>query len=137
VKQREKKPSFNAPREEPSLATSEPTQIGPKDIGRHRGQFMAKLLETGVLEVEKKAPVQNIVIFDWDDTLLCTTYFNPEKEGNLDVVAETYKDILIELDNLLIDLFEKSFKNCIPIIVTNAVQGWVEFTSSKLLPKAH
>jgi hypothetical protein len=98
---------------------------------------MTKLLERGVLAVEKPKTYQNVVIFDWDDTLLCTSYFNPEREGNLDVVAETYKEVLVLLQNTLLDLFQKAFENCIPIIVTNAVPGWVEFTSYKLLPKIH
>ena len=98
---------------------------------------MTKLLEKGIMEVEKKSTHQSIVIFDWDDTLLCTSYFNPEKEGNLTVVADIYKEVLLQMDQAVMDLFEKAFQNCIPIIVTNAVQGWVEFTSSKLLPRAH
>lgn len=73
-------------------------KIENKAVEIQRGIFMAKLLDKGVLEVERKKQYQNIIIFDWDDTLLCTSYFNPDQEGDLEVVKDTYKDILKVMD---------------------------------------
>ena len=71
---------------------------------------MAKLLDKGMLTVgDKPKNFQNIVILDWDDTLLCTSYFNPEHEGNLDVVAETYAEVLKELEATILELLNKAF----------------------------
>jgi len=43
---------------------------------------LGKIFEKGGIETERKQ-YKNIIIFDWDDTLLCTSYFNPEREGDL------------------------------------------------------
>jgi hypothetical protein len=41
------------------------------------------------------------------------------------------------MENLVVELLEKSFERCIPIIVTNSENGWVEFTSASLMPKVY
>lgn len=62
---------------------------------------------------------------------------NPEQEGNLDTIAYVYYEVLKEMENLVVELLKKASEKCIPIIVTNAEAGWVEFTSAKLMPKVY
>ena len=45
-----------------------------------RGSYFNKLINKGILNIsneEKKFKFNNIFIFDWDDTLLCTTVLTP------------------------------------------------------------
>lgn len=66
-----------------------------------------------------------------------TSFMNPEKEGSLETIAYVYQNVLKTMENLVVELLEKSFEKCIPIIVTNAENGWVEFTSAALMPRVY
>jgi FMN phosphatase YigB (HAD superfamily) len=46
--------------------------------------------------------MQTIVIFDWDDTLLCTTAFRPETESDMNQIQKNYRLILSKIDELVV-----------------------------------
>ncbi|CEM15895.1 unnamed protein product [Vitrella brassicaformis CCMP3155] len=79
----------------------------------------------------RKAPRhQTVIIFDWDDTLLCTSYLNlrgdeshPNTRKQLDNIANIGRHLL-ELAMRLGHVF----------IITNAMSGWVEYSSQKYIP---
>ena len=46
---------------------------------RHRHNLMRKLAyeKIWLTPAEKPKPYETAIIFDWDDTLLCTSFINP------------------------------------------------------------
>jgi len=81
---------------------------------------------------------QTCIIFDWDDTILCTTFLAPHQhliyEPNLRF-PPTLQKRLNELDDVAYELISKSKKFGTVYIVTNAAQGWVELSAHRFLPK--
>ena len=73
------------------------------------------------------------IIFDWDDTLLSTTYI-----GSLGLVSvEDINELQIgPLDKAAHNLLEKALNFGEVYIITNAAKGWVEY-SSKMYPIHH
>lgn len=81
---------------------------------------------------------QNILIFDWDDTIMCTTYLTPNgffTEKNLKEV-ETKKDpvLFAQLETLIVQLLTFAIGQGHTYIVTNAASGWVEFSTRLFFP---
>jgi len=80
---------------------------------------------------------QNIVILDYDDTLLPTTFLDPEDEADMENLAKIHKKRLAAVENQVITLLENFLRVSKVLIITNAKKGWVEYSSSILLPKVH
>ena len=95
-----------------------------------RTQFMSKLTYGGIwLRPQDKPKVhQTCIIFDWDDTILCTTFLAPHQhliyEPNLRF-PPTLQKRLSELDDVAYEMIAKSKKYGKVYIVTNAAEGWV------------
>ena len=49
-----------------------------------RNSYYTKLIQSEILTFEKEPKVTNIFIFDWDDTLMCTSYVAPLGVLNLE-----------------------------------------------------
>jgi len=75
---------------------------------------------------EHFTPEDTIIIWDWDDTLLCSTAIRHE---------QLYLGKLPELENLAKCLLEMSLKVGDVKIVTNGEQGWVTETTTHYLPE--
>ncbi|EEA08536.1 uncharacterized protein CMU_003750 [Cryptosporidium muris RN66] len=125
-----------------------------------RLKYLRKLsyLKIWVPSSQRPPKHQTAIIFDWDDTLLCTTYINrilncehvdfrEQKKGNINIndndfdistVVELPKAVLEKLE--LIQkygkkLLESSLELGHVFIITNAIEGWVEYSANKYLPK--
>ena len=48
---------------------------------------------------DKPPSHQNIVILDYDDTLLPTTFLNPEDEQQMEDLVQTHKDELQKIED--------------------------------------
>jgi len=81
-------------------------------------------------EVEKK---NNLIIFDWDDTLFCTSFLNIAGffEANMNL-SEKEKAQILFLEKAVIELLEKCIKKCRTYIITNSEPGWVDYSSKEL-----
>lgn len=79
---------------------------------------------------------QSVIIFDWDDTLLPTTYLTP-KDSNIFSIGllEDTKENLEKLENKVVKILETSISKAKVFIITNAQQGWVEFSCKTYIPK--
>ena len=87
---------------------------------------------------EKPLQHQSCIIFDWDDTILCTTFLVPYQRYVLDYTLKLptqLKDKMKELDEVAYQLLRESKQFGKTYIVTNAAEGWVELSSSRFLPK--
>lgn len=80
---------------------------------------------------------QNLVIFDWDDTLFPTTYLNPVDDTQYEMLREKFATALEIIENEAIKLVQACLQNALVVVITNAKKGWVEFSSSFFMPKLH
>ena len=101
-----------------------------------RKSYLAKLISKKVWNPNHKEKKHNsIIIFDWDDTLLPTSFLSPGGTFNLDIKLskndrEYFTKIEKEVSNLLNSAIEKGEV----FIITNADKGWVEFSAKKFYP---
>lgn len=82
---------------------------------------------------------QNLTILDWDDTLLPTSFFLKQDDKNDDLtdIAKANKTTLIQIQRQVLTLLENLIAIGKVVIVTNAKEGWVEFSSFHMLPRVH
>ena len=131
--------------EAPASITIEDDHFSPKDdefvmqFINMRGQddfrvnFLKKLSYSGVWVPPANRPPshQTVIIFDWDDTLLCTSFLNarqdmtqnPSVQKSLQAIAQTGAQLL-----------EMATKFGHTFIITNAIRGWVEYSANKYIP---
>lgn len=74
-----------------------------------------------------------LFIFDWDDTLICTSYIKPLFNPNL-FKTRAIKEKLKTLDENTSNLLNKCLERGKVFIITNASSGWVEYSSTNFLP---
>lgn len=92
--------------------------------------FMAGTVRKGLISEN----VTNIVIFrvyavfifDWDDTVLCTSYLSSMQFLEINNDA---KNLLKKLDDISSNLLSKVVAKGEVYIITNAAKGWVEYSS--------
>ena len=85
---------------------------------------------------------QTLIIWDWDDTLMASTFLspfqamiqNPNVRTKLNKQAQQQLD---QLQDLVIKLLRKSVQYGKTYIITNAGEGWVELSSVRFLPKLY
>ena len=85
--------------------------------------------------LKKEKIINNIFFFDWDDTLLCTTYLISSGALNDMEINKKDKEMMANLDNLVFSLLSKTINLGFAFIVTNGAPGWVEASSIKFYPK--
>lgn len=81
-------------------------------------------------------PLNSYVIFDWDDTLLASTWL-ASRGIRLDVPAVLPPDVVTLLDTLqkaVVGLLEKALRLGPVCIVTNAETGWVQLSAKRFMP---
>jgi len=99
-----------------------------------RMQYINKLVNMKVLNLQPKKKEQNVFIFDWDDTMFCTSFL-----GNAPL-CKLPSDIQLAtqlLDNTASKILQKATRAGEVFIVTNSDEGWVEQSSRQTLPKTH
>lgn len=66
-------------------------------------------------------------IYDWDDTLLCTSFLNKKSRNfNGRQSADKVVQYLENLQEVVCNVLEKSLRNGKVILITNAVTNWVD-----------
>lgn len=83
-----------------------------------------------------------LVIFDWDDTLLCSSYlhcqgYHLESVRPFPQILTAY---LHQIDELALQLLRKTLEKIgkeKTFIVTNAESGWVQISAQLFLPQTH
>lgn len=79
---------------------------------------------------------ETVVIFDWDDTLLSSSYLAQRGHKVDNTRLCNHPELKKQMDDLstsVIKMFEKH-AGCIIYIVTNAENGWVQLSASLFLP---
>jgi len=70
------------------------------------------------------------IIFDWDDTLLCTSFLNLSN-GELGEIEARH---LRSIESAVARLLEASQRAGRTFIVTNSVSGWVQYSAAEYIP---
>jgi len=97
-----------------------------------RSCYYNRLIQMKILRLTPAKKNQSIVIFDWDDTLLCTSYL---VALGVKGVTPTMKSILKPLDEVASQLLAKASSSGNTFIITNAEDGWVQHSAQVFLPK--
>ena len=101
-----------------------------------RDSYYNKLISKYIWNPFNKEKIfNNLFFFDWDDTLLCTSYLQPTGALVDMEINKRDKEIISNLDSLVSKLLIKTMKLGIVFVVTNGSPGWVELSSTKFYPK--
>ncbi len=94
--------------------------------------YINKLINMKIMKLQPSRKHQSVIIFDWDDTLLCTSFLL--KLGVIDTNSEVMKSIS-PLDDAGAQLLLKAVASGEVFIVTNSEEGWVEYSGKFFMPK--
>lgn len=99
-----------------------------------RTRYISKLANMKLINMKPKKKLQNIFVFDWDDTLYCTSYF-----GNrpLTTLPAQCRAAVLALDAVVSHLLLKAVWYGDVFIITNSERGWVEASAREALPKTY
>lgn len=76
-----------------------------------------------------------MIIFDWDDTILCTSFINPTGTFNpKQRILPAVMEHLAILEKKAKQILELSVKYGQTWIITNAGEGWVQYSAEKFMP---
>lgn len=102
-----------------------------------RVDYYAKLINANIWQPTNKLKIHNTLFFyDWDDTLMCTSYITPNGQY-YEGIKLSDKDIekMKLLDSLVSSIMVRSKSLGDVYIITNAAPGWVEYSSKKFYPE--
>ena len=107
-------------------------------IGKNtRSSYYNKLVNKNLLNSKPKK-INNIFIFDWDDTLLCTSVLGPNGyfDDDFEIPEATLKKIKtleIHVKNILVKALEKGDT----YIITNSELDWIEYSCQRFFPNVY
>lgn len=104
-----------------------------------RNRYLSKLMchRVWLAPIQQPRTHQNIVILDYDDTLLPTTFLDPSDELEMEEIVKIHKDRLSYVQDQVMTLLENFLRVSKVLIITNAKRGWVEYSSSILMPQVY
>jgi hypothetical protein len=102
-----------------------------------RRSYINKLITTKIWQPSKKEKKHNtMIIFDWDDTLLCTSYLTPTGIFNEEFeLSEKDKEKLAKLEDYVVRIINLAVAKGDTYIITNAAPGWVEYSAERFYPQ--
>lgn len=107
--------------------------FAPKSAEEIRNRYINKLIQMGIMKEgpskkyqHRNSSLSSVFIFDWDDTLLCTSYLSALHFVDL---TPEIKQVLTRLDEMVIKLLELTLQRGEVFIITNATEGWVQYSS--------
>ena len=116
------------------------SNLKPRTGDRIRNDLLSKLTykKIWLTPCEKPSTHQSVIIFDWDDTLLCTSFLNPSGfAGNEKSITSAVLAYLKRLEESVVTLLTIAKKLGKTYIITNAAHGWVEYSSQMYMPRVH
>ena len=104
-----------------------------------RSSYIEKLIVKGIMspkEKENQKSHNSLIIFDWDDTLLPTSFLTKNGVYNENLVlSNTDQEKIKKLENNVYSILYKALDKGDVFIITNAGPGWVEYSAEKYYPK--
>lgn len=91
------------------------------------------------LNLEEQTITKNrtLIVFDWDDTIMCTSFMIKENitvEGDA-VHVHKFWPALDRLSKTVIDLINDTQTHGDVVIITAAEEGWVQLSAQKFMPE--
>ena len=101
-----------------------------------RQSYFTKLVSTNVWTPNMKPKQHNsIIIFDWDDTLLPTSFLTPGGVFDENIkLREIDNEKLLNLERAVLKLLTEAVEKGNVYIITNAGNGWVEYSANRFYP---
>ena len=99
--------------------------------------YLNKLINKNIL-ISSPKKINNIFIFDWDDTLFCTSvlspngYFDDERE-----ISPSQLRRIEELELYVKSILTKAIEKGDTYIVTNSEAAWVEYSCELIFPSVY
>ena len=93
-------------------------------------------IETETVRKFECTPHETVIIFDWDDTLLASSFLS-SKGYRLDLPNQSLEEVetdLRKLESLVIQLLNLAMSHGKTCIITNAETGWVQLSAQKFMP---
>jgi len=102
-----------------------------------RRSYIAKLIYKKIWQPTVKEKSHNtLIIFDWDDTLLCTSFLTPNGVFTDDMkISEKDMEKIKKLEVSAAAILKLAISKGDTYIITNAAPGWVEYSSKKFYPE--
>jgi hypothetical protein len=112
---------------------SQAPDLGGKDA--FRIAFLQRLSyeQVWVPKIQRPPSHQTVIIFDWDDTLLCTSYLNNNMQQYRSVPPAIEKQ-LQSIARVAQQLLEASLRLGHTFIITNAAPMWVQYSAARYVP---
>ena len=98
-----------------------------------RQSYISKLIAMKVMNPNMKPKQHNsIIIFDWDDTLLPTSFLTPGGVYNEEMVlSDECKGKFEKIEQLVFLILNDALEKGNVYIITNSGKGWVEYSAKK------
>ena len=101
-------------------------------------------MDKNIYQVTPKRKYNSIIIFDWDDTLLCSSYIikhnlfdfpSPKSSTPQEIKKmDRHKERIAKLEFHVLRALTLALNFGDVYIITNATKGWVEFSAQKYYP---
>ena len=100
-----------------------------------RKVYYNSLINKGIWNNNQKK-YNTLFIFDWDDTLFCTSMLSPYGyfDDNMRI-DEVQMNAIAQLEELVYKLLSKTISKGDTYIITNSEEGWVEYSSERFFPR--
>ena len=108
-----------------------------KTANELRKSYIQKLVTKALYLPNNKPKTHNsLIIFDWDDTLLPTSFLTQDGIFNENLIlSESERKKIEKLESSALKLLDLAIKQGDVYIITNAGLGWVEYSAQKFYPK--
>ena len=101
-----------------------------------RQSYISKLITKNIWNPSMKPKQHNsIIIYDWDDTLLPTSFITPNGVFDEEMtLSESDKEKFLKIEQCVFLLLTESIEKGNVYIITNAGKGWVEYSAKRFYP---
>ena len=101
-----------------------------------RQSYLTKLVSSQVWTPNMKPKRHNsIIIFDWDDTLLPTSFLTPGGVFDENMkIPEIENEKFSKLEQAVLKLLKEAIEKGNVYIITNGGNGWVEYSANRFYP---
>jgi hypothetical protein len=107
-------------------------------IGKNtRSSYFNKLMSKNLFNLKQKK-YNNIFIFDWDDTLLCTSVLSPKGYFDDDIeISEKTLEKIKKLEIYVKTVLSKAIEKGDTYIITNSELEWIDYSCQRFFPSVY